>query len=327
MYIVNDTTAALTIYMHAGSSFTFASNEMYDLESAYTRYEIANSDVPFHIDNEHVRLYDGDNYLSKLNSLRWAWNSPEPDELRDRSGKLRVHETSRPLGVKTFFAGAGDDPTDVTDFGGGQVCTINHLIGGANPQYTYMDLNIIENETWVHEGYLIWKDALMDTLTCSIVPRVPTWHFDSTASTDYALYGGYMIVPIYTVGGGPGDGTLVIDSDLTDPTVGGLVYMPNDDRNNPPTAFWNADYNTSTHQFENITPAPTGNGRYNIFALEISLTCFANKIPLLGSGFERMQTADTDQMGHGMRFRLCAETQGDHNWSVSMIFTLYRDNT
>jgi len=35
------------------------------------------------------------------------------EEYRDRSGKLRVQETSRPLGTKTCFTGGGDDPTDV----------------------------------------------------------------------------------------------------------------------------------------------------------------------------------------------------------------------
>jgi len=248
-------------------------------------------------------------------------------EPRDRSGKMRVHETSRPFGIKTHFSGAGDDPYDITDLGGGTPCTITHNIGGPDPQYTYFDMNIIENETWVHEGYIIWKDALMDTLTCSVVPRVPTWHIDSTAGTIYELYGGYMVVPVYTVGKVPGQGTVVLDSDLSDPTFGGLVYMPDDDLGNPPTAFWNADWNSSTKEFENITMAPTGNGRYNIFAIEVPLVTFANRIPLLGNGFERLQTADCDQLGHGMRFRLKADTEGDHNWQVSMVFTLYRDKT
>lgn len=248
------------------------------------------------------------------------------EEPRDRSGKQRVHETSRALGTKTYFAGAGDDTDDITDVGGGFPFTIEHDIGDPNPQNVYLDFNIIENETWIHEGYIQWKGALFDRIDLSVVNRVTNVHVDSTATTDFALLGGYLIVPIYTVGGGPGDGTLVIDSDYTQPN-GGLVYMPDDDLGNPPTAFWNADWNSSTKEFENLTPAPTGDGRYNMFAVEIAFARFANKIPLLGDGFLRMQTADTDQIGHGMRFKMIAYTQGDHEWSISFIMTMHREHT
>ena len=37
-----------------------------------------------------------------------------------------------------------------------------------------------------------------------------------------------------------------------------------------------------------------------------------------------MQTSDTDQIGHGMRFKMIAYTEGDHNWSCSFIMTMHR---
>jgi hypothetical protein len=77
--------------------------------------------------------------------------------------------------------------------------------------------------------------------------------------------------------------------------------------------------------YENITAAPLGNGNFNMFTQEISLNRFVNKIPMLGQGFERMQTADSDQLGQGMRLKTTMETNTpDHYWSVGCILTLHR---
>ena len=78
-----------------------------------------------------------------------------------------------------------------------------------------------------------------------IVPNVTA----SSAGTDtnFNLYGGIFIVPA------AGDGTLTVnpaDIKLVEMTISEVTRMR-------APAFWNADYDTATHTFSNITPAPT----------------------------------------------------------------------
>jgi len=239
------------------------------------------------------------------------------------SGKTRVHQTSRQLGMKTYFTGSGDDPSDVTDVGSGHDFHFDHIIGDSTNDSIYLDFNCIENETWLHEGYIIWKYAEFDEISMIAVPRVVEWQ--SGSGTDYNLYGGYLVIPSDGT-----NGTVEITGDLTE-SIGGLVYMPDDDAGNAPVAFWNADWNTTTKEFENIIPAPYGNGRYNIFAYEVTLSNFVNRIPLLGDGFKRLQASDVDQLGHGMRLKAIIKTyisdhHDDHHWHVACVLTFHREH-
>ena len=244
------------------------------------------------------------------------------DELRDTTGKLRIHQSSRKTGTKTYFTSAGDDPTDVTDVGGGTEFCFHHATGSGLSQTLYIDLNCIENETWIHEGYIMWKGCDHDHINFEIIPR--TVNYTTSSGTYYNIYGGYLVIPA------AGDGTANITSDLT-AHDGGLVYMTDDEQGNTPAAYWNADWNTTTKEFENITAAPTGNGRYNMFTVPVTLAKFANKICLLGDGFVMMQSSDTDQIGHGMRFKISTTTNtlygGDRDWEASCIVTMHRDKT
>lgn len=240
------------------------------------------------------------------------------------TGKQRVHQTSRQVGMKTYFTGAGDDSSDPTDVGGGNDFFMGHHIGDSTTDSIYLDFNCVENETWLHEGYIMWKNADFDKISMVVVPRVVEW--ESGSGTDYDLYGGYLIIPSDGT-----NGTINVTGDLTD-SIGGLVYMPGDDLGNDAVAFWNADWNTTTKEFENITPAPYGNGKYNIFAYEIILSNFVNRIPLSGDGSERLQSSDVDQVGHGMRFKSIIKTHisddhPDHHWDVSCILTFHRERT
>lgn len=244
------------------------------------------------------------------------------DELRDRSGKLRVQQTSRKMGTRIMWTGIGDDPTDITKVGGGETLSFHYQIGDAEPMAKYIDFNIAENETWLHEGYLTWQDGQMDTLSLQMVPHTVT--VSGVTGGDMALYGGYMVVPTP-----PGAGNIAVVNDLTQP-YGGLVYMPNNDLDEPPTAFWDADYNTDTHLYENIRPNYTMQGRYNIFSYEIVFAEFIRQIPFLGSGFIALNSSDTDQLGQGMRLKMVADTnksKQDHNWSVACIMCLHRDHS
>lgn len=244
------------------------------------------------------------------------------EENRDRSGKIRFHQTSRKLGCVVCWAGVGDDPTDVSKVGGGLSLTFDHHIDDADPMVKYIDFNMVENETWLHEGYLTWKNGHLDKLSLQLVVRTVT--ISGVTGGDKALYGGYMVVPTP-----PGAGNIEITSDLTDPN-GGLVYMPNNDLDESPTAFWDADYNFTTHKYENIRPNYTGQGRYNIFNYEIVVAEFVREIPLLESGFIALNSSDTDQLGHGMRLKMLADTNNvvdDHDWSVACILCLHRART
>jgi len=245
-----------------------------------------------------------------------------PDELRDRSGKLRVHQTSRALGTGTCWMGVGDDCCDPHNVGGGEKMTFEYNTASGTTTLTkYIDYNCINNETWLHEGYITWKNAHFDTLTLEMVPRVTT--YTASSGTYYNLYGGYMVVPA------AGDGTIALTSDITTHS-GGLIYMPDNDLGEAPTAFWNADWNTSTKEFENITAAPTGNGRYNMFTVEVVLARFLNTAPFLASGFIVLNSSDTDQMGHGMRLKMIfdiAEHHVEESVGIACIMCLHRDKS
>lgn len=241
-------------------------------------------------------------------------------EYRDRSGKLRVHQTSRKLGLRIMWTGVGDDPTDITKVGGGTPLTIISA-SGTTSSTSYIDFNIVENETWLHEGYMTWDDAQIDTLTVEIVPR--TASVGAGTDTNYNLYGGYMVIPA------AGNGTISVNSDLTTHS-GGLIYMPNNDLDEAPTAFWDAEWDSTTHEYKNITPAPYGNGRYNIFSYEITFARFLNKIPLLRRGFIALNSSDTDALGQGMRLRLSSNTNQNvepHAWSVAFMMCLHREKS
>jgi len=242
------------------------------------------------------------------------------DELRDRSGKLRVHQTSRKIGTRTYWTGAGDDITNINDVGCGEKFLLMHTISGSATDFVVCDFNIIKNETWIHEGLLMWDKCNGDTISLEMV-SVSTEITVTGTNTNYALYHGYMIIPAQ------GNGNVEITSDLTSPT-GGLVYMPNNDLDEPPTAFWDADFNSSTNLFENITPNPYGTGRYNMFPMEMVFARFANKIILLNSGFMPLSCSDTDQLGQGMRLKMSTVTNdsvADHNWAVSATLVFHRN--
>lgn len=247
------------------------------------------------------------------------------DELRDRSGKLRIHQTSRKTGTIICWTGEGDDTAVPSAVGGGEPFSFNYLKGQSDPLTKYIDFNMVENETWLHEGYVTWSDCYLDTLDLMMVTRATS--FTVTSGTDCNLYGGYLIVPAI-----PGTGTINITSDISEHD-GGLVYTPKNDLGIRPTAFWDASWDTTTKKFINIVPNLTGTGTYNLFAAEIPIAHFVRKMPLLNSGFIALNSSDTDQLGHGMRLKMVADTNttvsgvGDHDWSIACTMCLHRART
>lgn len=239
---------------------------------------------------------------------------------KDSTGKERVQSTARPLGLKTCWTGCGDDPATPVSYGNGTRMIHKHSIGESLTQYLYIDFNCVKNKTFLYEGYIDWKDALNDHVTLEIVPKTVTT--EASINTYYNLYDGYLIVPA------AGDGTINVTSDLTLGN-GGLVGLPYFDYGIPASpGYWNADWNSTTNKFENITAAPLGNGQYNIFTQEVTLDRFVNKINLLGSGFIRIDSDDAENIGHGMRLRITFNTYNDdHNWYFAFKLAMFREKT
>jgi len=418
--INQSTTDALEVYIARGKKIDIPASGSVDLLADFTRREIADSDISFHLNEGNIILNDGDKDLGLLIALRKVWDAPPPDECRDPSGKLRVHQTSRKVGLRIGWSGVSDDPTDVDDVGGGPPNTLAHEVGDPDTQVAYMDCNCILNETWIHEGILVSRNADLDTLTIEAVTRTPDYgvpgihamescaeglddatsggsftgmvstryciELDATGAPDtfkwskdygvtweatgveitgaaqtlddgvsvtfaattghtlgdkwgckaiitnptvYAVYNG-LIIPASM---GLGDAVDII-TDLTLPTLsgcrkfGGLVYMPDSDLGAAPVAYWDADWNATTKVFDNITPAVDGSGRYNIFGAEVSIGKWFNKLPLIGSDSNTFESSDTEQVGHGIRFKMTINTNtdvADHAWSVACIACMHRE--
>ena len=239
-----------------------------------------------------------------------------PSDIRDLSNKQIIHETSKPFGLQTFFTSQGDNTSNPMDVGNGADMKIFHEIGDATVHAHYVDLNIAENLTELHEGYIMWQDATFDQVSLEAVTAVTNYTPDS--STNFNLYGGYLIIPA------AGDGNIAVA-----PEDMKLVEMPLIEHTRiRPAAFWDASYNTSTHAYTDIIAKPSGDGTFNMFGTEVNLCKFVNKVMLSGSGFLMLQTADSKQLGQGMRLRLSSFTNnGDHDWKASCILTFHRERS
>ena len=250
------------------------------------------------------------------------------DELRDISGKLRTQQSSRPIGTKIHFTGVGDHRDYVTDVGGGAPMKFDHHVGDPLEENVYIDFNFAENRSFIHEGYVTWTGCKFDTLTLEIVPEVTpivpgtnTPYFVNPAAP-------HIILPSILAGGA---GNYDITSDLSQPR-GGLVYMPQagDIQFGRPPAYWNAEYNKTTHLYENISPAPNGDGKYNMFTVEFAMSVFANQLVLMGENALLLKTSDTEELGQGMRIRITANTHvnggddPDHDWCAGCMLTMHR---
>jgi len=278
---------------------------------------IASKDIIDSITKERICINDGSVDLSYQCSLRYLYTGNL--NISDVSGKLRVHATPRKLGLKTIWFGSGDDSDDPHDIGNGENIKIVHHIGDPLVQITYVEFNCIDNETYIHDAHLIWENAKFDEIQAEIVTR--TTNIVPGTNTNYKLYAGYIIIPA----NGDGDISLVDDMSLHD---SGLVYIPNNDLNEPPTAFWNATWDTTLKKYTNISPAPYGNGRYNMFPYEFTLAKFIHSICLLGNSSLRLGSYDSDALGQGMRLKLTGTTVGDdHEWGMTGIIAGYRKKT
>jgi hypothetical protein len=229
------------------------------------------------------------------------------------------HSTPRRLGTVTYFTGAGDDQATEYSIGGasGQSIVWHHEVGQSMTETLYIDLNCIENQTYLHAGLLQWKGALNDEATCEIVPKITT--YTTGSGFDYTLYGGYLIVPTAP---GAGDVDVAVNDRV-------LVEVPlNEFGNYAGAGYFDADWNISTKQWDNFAPNYTGTGRFNMFAVEVTLDRFANRLPMLGDGISPLGTHDASMFGHNNRGKYTIKTMGaDHEWWGNSWLILHRKKT
>ena len=233
-------------------------------------------------------------------------------EVRPMDGKLFITESARPSGSMIYFTGCGDDISDPTKVGFGDPIKIHHKIGDPVQQIIDVKYNIKENRTFIHEGYINWSGADFDEICLALVPEATV--VSPGLNTNFRQHGPLII---------PADN----DGDITiNPEDINLVEMPHGmDYNVRPAAFWNAEYDIATHTFSNITPAPMGDGLYNIFSSSIVLANFVHKVTLVDKGFQKLQSGEAYELGHNMNLRFVLNTEGeDHEWKASITLTLYR---
>lgn len=236
---------------------------------------------------------------------------------KDYDNRTIVHNTPRYRGSTTCYSSVDDSQSDPSQiWGGSNKLKLNHVITDPLSQVVYMDFNTVNNKTYVLSGLLQWKDCDFDEWCCHIVPKTTT--YSAGVSTNYNLFGGYLIIPA------SGDGTITVNAvDME------LVAITQDEYGNKAGAgYWNADYNTTTKVFENITAAPLGDGNYNMFGAEVQLYAFVNNMIMLGDGQANMTSFDAAEIGHGMRLKFTFLTIGtDHNWEFTGQITLFREKT
>lgn len=317
----NTTSENISIYDLGGLSITASGSSV--LTEMFKLYEIANSDsLLSYIASTAIVINDGEKDLSVSDGIKYVTLHNVIEGPKDRSGKLRIQNTPRQLGLKTYWTGAGDDISNPHNVGNGNQIDFKHSIGDPSIQVVYMDLNCEDgyNESWVFEGYLHWLNALNDRFTWEMVSAVTPIKTGQTG-TNYSLYGGYLIVPA------AGNGDILINSDITT-SSGGLVYVPLNDLGEKSFGYWDATWNTSTQRYENIRPTPDGSGWYNMFATEKVFARFMNRLSLLGSNSIRIGAWDIDQLGQGVRFKATWETCGeDHDWMSCGWATMFRKRT
>jgi hypothetical protein len=263
-------------------------------------------------------LNDGTHDIVDLNS---AINLLKGVSQKTNDGKAFVQNTPRKRGLTTYFTGSSDNQASSLFVGGNVIESAklkgHHVVSGPVQSVGYVDFNCMMNETYLHEGYLQWSGALNDELTVEIVPKVTP--FTTGSGTNFQTAGNQvLIVPAI------GTGDLVIADGSWN-----LVQVTADEFGNPKgLGFWNADYDTSTGLFHNLTPAPFGNGAFNMFKVEYPLDRFINKVPVLGNGSQLLETADSVQLGHGMRVKVTANTIGaDHEWWWNASLVMFRKKT
>lgn len=299
---------------------TIAAHDGIDLSLLYSQEQISNSKSLIQlISSTDLVLNDGSIDLPIISALDAIRGYISTTPLMGAKDKIRTYQSCRPLGTKICFTGVGDNSANQYAVGGGQELYYEHYIGDSTSTSIYIDFNCIENITYLYEGYASWQDCNGDTMSFTVVPKVTT--VTAGTNTMYNVYGGYLVIPA------AGNGTAQIadaDKKLVPvvPSIDtGIITTP---------GYWNATWNTTTKQFENVTAAPAGNGSYNMYSYEITGSTFCNRLPMFGTttGWSLMDTSDAEMFPHNMRVKITFRTRlPDHSWKWGGVITLYRSKT
>lgn len=238
-------------------------------------------------------------------------------ELVNTDKRPIVHATMRRIGTYTYVSSSGDDPDDPADVGGGVLIELDHKDTDDTDQCAYFDMNCVLNETHIQGAYAQWYGAKRDTFQFQICCQSSADAIGTGTNTYYeVMYGTLIMVP--------GVGTKTVTNwDLIKP-----VEMVANEFGEIPAGYWDADYNTSTHKFENYTFRADGSGRYNIFATEIMFQKFIPEFLMLGNDHFDCHPSDCSQVGHGMRFKVVWKTRGtNHNWEFCAAIKFFRKHT
>ena len=318
LHIRNTTNTVITI---DDLSITIPPMEEIDILESLSKQDLAvSNDILSLIVSGDLIINDGNKDYTSSEAIRLITGHTIASVTDRKSGKIRVHQTSRQFGTYVYFTGAGDDPLNPKDIGSGERFVFHHKVGDPQQVIEYFDFNTYMNETYIHEAYITWENAKFDYVDLDFVTVSP--EISGAANTNFNLHDGYLIVPA------AGDGNIQITSDITT-CHGGLFQCKENELGVMPQGFWNADGNIDTARFENITPAPAGDGEFNIFGGELHLARLVNHIPLLGNGFQQLQSSDVDIIPHGLRMKITANTNiegdiEDHDWSLAFMLVLHR---
>lgn len=289
---------------------------------AYTQYE-KRLDNSFKIVHEDDTPVDSDRPLETYENI-----NP-----RDMWDKVMIHSTPRPPDCDTYITSRGDDrSTAYTTHTYGTGTKLYWSESVIDEYVLYVDFNMEENKTFLHNGWLTCSGADADEVTCEVTNEVTT----TGASTDtaFSLYGGYMIVPAASAyGEGEGVGTLTVDGNSTIPTTTtGFKFvqcLTSQKTGIKTPGWWNAEWDTTEKEWKNITPALAGDGDYNLFSVALTLDRFCNHLVLLDSGHTYyLHSMDTAQLGIGMRLKFHLDVYGTpHAVKLAINLYMHREKT
>jgi hypothetical protein len=240
---------------------------------------------------------------------------PDTTELRATDNRMIVKPSIRPLLSYGCFTNPGDNIAIPGDKGGDSVfMKIDHKIGDPASQPVEQSFNVEGNRSWVWDGFIQWKNANFDYLTFEIRTR-PTTYTTATGTNFYKSSSG-VILPV------SGTGNITISDTLVE--VYPVSTVPKTDTGVCPAAYWNLTYSNGV--YSNLTPAPTGNGKYNLFWADACLKRYINKFVMLGDGTFSFLATDPSELGTNLRLVYTFTTNTpDHGWQACVNISMFRE--
>jgi hypothetical protein len=242
--------------------------------------------------------------------------------LKTVDNRIITVDNSRPLFTRKYFTSVDDDITDSKNCGDGtSKLFINHKINDPLQKVIEQRFNTYLNDTWFFRGYLQFTNALFDEMCFEVRPEVSECN-PAQGSNFYKLPSNGIIIPV--------DGWGNVNINLNSKYVYPVECVPRTDNGERPAGFWNCDFDEETNSFKNITPAPNGDGLYNIFGEEYILKRHINKFQMLGTGSYEFDTKDASRLGSNLRLitifnTYVDENNPDHEWQACINMSMFRE--